>query len=200
MYTLKNKTIDSYYQQALRRGWLGKIWSRISGKSRDLIDLRLLSNSQLQSHYSEPGIVSVQIDQIQGSESRIGDFDRNFYPRQSHTRERWQKIASLLLAGRNLPPIELVYVGDLYFVRDGHHRVSAARVLGQLSIDAQVVRYQVEGPLPWELQEDIVSHSIIRELAARFKSAMRSSGAIKPRSPNTSCNPQQSEYSQWTAF
>jgi ParB-like chromosome segregation protein Spo0J len=29
-------------------------------------------------------------------------------------------------------------VGDTYYVRDGHHRISVARVLGQQYIDARV--------------------------------------------------------------
>jgi hypothetical protein len=30
----------------------------------------------------------------------------------------------------------LVQVGDIYFVRDGHHRISVAQALGQTDIDA----------------------------------------------------------------
>jgi len=29
-------------------------------------------------------------------------------------------------------------VGDIYFVRDGHHRISVAKALGQLEINAEV--------------------------------------------------------------
>lgn len=52
--------------------------------------------------------------------------------------------------GKALPPVRLVQVGDLYFVRDGHHRISVARALGQQDIKARVTIWQVEGPLPWE--------------------------------------------------
>lgn len=38
------------------------------------------------------------------------------------------------------PPIELVRLGDLLFVRDGHHRVSVARSLGWDSLPARVRR------------------------------------------------------------
>ena len=37
-----------------------------------------------------------------------------------------------------MPPVELLKVGDIYFVRDGHHRVSVARALGRADIDAYV--------------------------------------------------------------
>jgi hypothetical protein len=35
-----------------------------------------------------------------------------------------------------MPPISVYRVGDLHFVRDGHHRVSVARALGAATIDA----------------------------------------------------------------
>ncbi|MQA95946.1 MAG: hypothetical protein GEV11_15320 [Streptosporangiales bacterium] len=38
------------------------------------------------------------------------------------------------------PPVHLVQLGELYFVADGHHRVSVARELGRLVITAQVHR------------------------------------------------------------
>jgi hypothetical protein len=37
-----------------------------------------------------------------------------------------------------MPPVDLVRVGEIYFVRDGHHRVSVARALGRSDIDAYV--------------------------------------------------------------
>ena len=40
--------------------------------------------------------------------------------------------------GDTLPPVELLRVGDRYFVRDGHHRISIAKALGHNSVDAVV--------------------------------------------------------------
>ena len=40
--------------------------------------------------------------------------------------------------GEALPPISVYRVGDVHFVRDGHHRVSVARALGRDDIDATV--------------------------------------------------------------
>jgi uncharacterized ParB-like nuclease family protein len=56
--------------------------------------------------------------------------------------------------GRELPPVELVQLGDLYFVRDGHHRISVAQAMGQESIEAEVIVWQAEGLLPWEQSAD----------------------------------------------
>jgi hypothetical protein len=40
--------------------------------------------------------------------------------------------------GEAMPPVDLVRIGQIYFVRDGHHRVSVARALGHGDIDALV--------------------------------------------------------------
>jgi hypothetical protein len=92
----------------------------------------------------------VPICQIRGSEGRCSDFDRNFNPLQDHNRVRWLRIAAARQRGRSLPPVELVQVGDFYFVRDGHHRVSVARALGQPFIAARVTALNVIGPLLWK--------------------------------------------------
>ena len=47
----------------------------------------------------------------------------------------------------SLPPVELYKIGDIYFVRDGNHRVSVARQQGQVYIDAYVTELQVDVPL-----------------------------------------------------
>jgi hypothetical protein len=96
------------------------------------------------------GSQTVALKQIKGSVStgREQDYDLDFYPLQEHDRERWKNVAVVWQAGLSLPPVELIQVGELYFVRDGHHRVSVARALGQSYIDAVVTVWQVAEPLP----------------------------------------------------
>jgi hypothetical protein len=56
--------------------------------------------------------------------------------------ERWQRIARITMdPDRHLPAIEALKVGDWYFVRDGNHRVSVARQLDAVYIDAEVWEY-----------------------------------------------------------
>ena len=50
--------------------------------------------------------------------------------------------------------ISLFKIGDVYFVRDGHHRISVARALGQTEIDAEVSVWHVVGTLPWETAQE----------------------------------------------
>ena len=47
-------------------------------------------------------------------------------------------MAAAVQTGQHLPPVELIQVGSAFYVRDGHHRISVARVLGQVTIEAEV--------------------------------------------------------------
>ena len=47
--------------------------------------------------------------------------------------------------GESMPPIDVYRIGELHFVRDGHHRVSVARALGRADIDAYVTEVQHPG-------------------------------------------------------
>jgi len=87
---------------------------------------------------------------IRGSEGRCQDFDADFRPLKELSRERWMAIAAAWKLGTELPPVQLVQIRDLYFVRDGHHRISVARAMRQENIDAEVTVWEVVGTLPWE--------------------------------------------------
>ena len=86
----------------------------------------------------------VSIDQISGSECRARDLDADFNPLQENTKERWLRIAKALKRGVNLPPVILIQIGEHYFVRDGHHRISVARAQGQKMIRAKVEIWQLQ--------------------------------------------------------
>ena len=88
----------------------------------------------------------VPLDQIIGSVGRYQDFTRTFLPRKNHLRERWAQVEDKVKAG-GLPPVELFKVGEVYFVRDGNHRVSVARTQGALTIEAYVWEYPSLVPL-----------------------------------------------------
>jgi hypothetical protein len=135
------------FSQALKlySGMLAKgKWNRaarvLRRKPRRLLDLQSFKNPQcaLNRHYV--GLQSVPIERIQGSEGRLEDFDITFNPVHERSRSRWLSVASVRLAGAELPPVELIQVDGIYFVRDGHHRISVAKALGEQYIDAQVIQ------------------------------------------------------------
>ncbi len=84
------------------------------------------------------GLKVVSLDAIVGTVDRGRDFDRSFRPTSARVRTRWERIAAAMRRGESMPPIDVVKVGEIYFVRDGHNRVSVARALGRTDIDAQV--------------------------------------------------------------
>jgi hypothetical protein len=81
----------------------------------------------------------IPLDAIVGTvDRRQGEFDRAFRP-SPNTRGRWERIAEARKRGEAMPPIDVFKIGDLYFVQDGHHRVSVARAMGDKDINANVV-------------------------------------------------------------
>jgi hypothetical protein len=103
------------------------------------------------------GVRTVPVVQIIGSVQRYADFDRAFMPAQSHTASRWMRVNRAWYDDVNLPPVLLYQVDEVYFVVDGHHRVSVARAQGQEFIDAEVRRCQVKVPVTADIRpEDLV--------------------------------------------
>ena len=93
------------------------------------------------------GLQHVPLEKIVGSEGRYADFDRRFLPRRDSTADRWRNIDRAQYQSVTLPPVELYKIGDIYFVKDGNHRVSVGRQRGQKDIDAYVTEYEVDVPL-----------------------------------------------------
>lgn len=138
------------YQQVYSQGWRHKVWTRLAGRSRRLLNLAEIEATYVITGRYGAGLQTVPLHQIRGSQGRSSDFDLDFYPLQAHDQARWISVAAAWHMGKMLPPVELVQVGETYFVRDGHHRISVARTLGQEDIEAVVRVWQVAGPLPWD--------------------------------------------------
>jgi len=90
------------------------------------------------------GSQTVPIKMIVGSEGRYHDFNKYFLPRKEHLRHRWQRIDEAHIKDIILPPILLYEIGGVYFVRDGNHRVSVAKMQGVEFIDAEVISLTTE--------------------------------------------------------
>ncbi|MEJ7635999.1 chromosome partitioning protein ParB [Aeromicrobium sp.] len=84
------------------------------------------------------GTKVIPLDAIVGSVDKVRDFDRRFRPTSARSRERWERLARANRTGEVIPPIEVYQIGDSYFVRDGHHRVSVARSMALDVIEARV--------------------------------------------------------------
>ncbi len=137
------------FLRARRRQVLAGLAARLLGK--DAEDRRALPFQAVVDALgvvgeSSAGVQVIPIDRIVGSVDKVRDFDPKFRPRSGESRRRWERIAEAARRGEPLPPIDVYQVGEMYFVRDGHHRVSVFRTLGLDSIEAnvQLVRTLVE--------------------------------------------------------
>src|SRR5215207_5077397 len=97
------------------------------------------------------GQQTVLVKHIIGSEGRYSDFDRRFLPLTEAVEQRWRSIERAMDRLIDLPPVDLWKISDVYFVRDGNHRVSVARWRGQGHIDAYVTELLVDVPLTPDL-------------------------------------------------
>jgi hypothetical protein len=121
-----------------------KVWSALIVHSRRLLDLAAVrATCDVRERYAA-GAGTAPTREICGSEGRSGDL-ADFRPR---SRGRWMRIAIAQQTGGTMPPVELIQVGDAYFVRDGHHHISVARALGQREIDARITVWEIARPRP----------------------------------------------------
>ena len=135
-------TIDQWanqdFERAVRRGFWRKILTMIKRDSNELLPFdEVREKLKIQGQHYD-GLKEVPIDLVVGSVGRYRDFDRIFLPKQRRTKDRWVNINKAHYEQINLPPVELYQIGEIYFVKDGNHRVSVARERGQEFIDAYV--------------------------------------------------------------
>lgn len=135
------------FAELRHQGWYGQLWAKLSGRSHTLQDLHQIDTAQYLQSRSHAGVQLVSVAQIRGSEGRCQDFDLNFCPLKSLSEERWVSIAYAWQSDIPLPLVQLIQVDDTYYVRDGHHRISVARWLGQKEIEAEVTVWHCR-PVP----------------------------------------------------
>lgn len=136
--SVARRLFDRVYMKGRRL----QMWAELTRRPWRLLDLNdVASLLKVEGRFSG-GMQVVPIDDIQGSVSRSRDFDRRFRPIQKHTRQRWVDIAAARLADINLPMVELVQMGNFYYVTDGHHRISVAKAFGAVDIEAVVTIWQ----------------------------------------------------------
>lgn len=133
-----NRKPVAMFDRMFGRGVFRRLFARLTGRSFHLLDIDdVLKKDPVEAGYAA-GIQSVRIDRIRGTRGKAGEFDAEFNPVQQRSRMRWIAVAIEKLQGRDLPPVELIQVGNVYYVCDGHHRISVSRALGQIYIDADV--------------------------------------------------------------
>ncbi len=139
------------FNRARRKSFLQSIAALLSNQPNELVPFEEVRTRINIRGMVSRGLQHVPLDKIIGSEGRYADFDRRFLPRRDQTSGRWQSVDVAHYASIPLPPVDLYKIGDVYFVKDGNHRVSVARERGLVEIDAYVTEYMVDVPLDEQL-------------------------------------------------
>ena len=139
---MDNKQISAQaradFERVRFKAFMNRVWATISGQPTTLLSYDEIKEKL---HIGGPiyrGIKTVRVDQIAGSLNRYHEFDRVFMPASDKLADRWQRVNRAFYGEVSLPPVVLYKVGQVYFVVDGHHRVSVAREQGQIYIEAEV--------------------------------------------------------------
>ncbi|OQY34046.1 MAG: transcriptional regulator [Spirochaetaceae bacterium 4572_59] len=133
-----NSEASSDFNKAKSKALFNTILNILRPEKRELLsfyDVKSLIKTRSESY---KGMQVVKIEDIAGSEGRYHDFNKAFLPKKEHLRKRWESIDKAYITDVILPPIKLYKIGQVYFVRDGNHRVSVAKAQGMYSIDAEV--------------------------------------------------------------
>ena len=126
------------FQRARFKAFVNRVWGTLSGQPTTLLSYDDIKEKL---HIGGPiyrGVQTVRVDQIAGSLNRYHEFDRVFLPGSDKLAARWQSVNRAFYQEISLPPVVLYKVAQVYFVVDGHHRVSVARGQGQIYIEAEV--------------------------------------------------------------
>ncbi len=161
---------ENSFARARRRAFIESIVGQLGGRPTDLLPFDVVKEKLDLVSSSERGLREIPVDSIVGSVGRYREFTRSFLPRDVHSRERWKRIYAATQGMKGLPPVEVYQVGDVYFVKDGNHRVSVAREMGAETIQAYVREFVSPVPLSKETNLDDL---IIKAEATHFSQHTR---------------------------
>jgi hypothetical protein len=165
----------SKFQSARNKGFWQAIIDHLRGQPAELLSFDDIRHRLRLREESYRGLQDVPLDKIVGSVGRYRDFTRNFLPRSSEMQERWSRVYAQTNSMVGLPPVELYKVGDVYFVRDGNHRVSVARQIGAKTIQAHVT----ELPTSVQLEPGMSRQEI--DAATAYAAFLEESGLARTR-------------------
>src|SRR5918999_6535033 len=173
----------------------GRVWSAWRNRGREGADRRRSEREVLPSLYdihpsasAAPrraiGLRTVPIDHIVGTMRHPSQNTADFRPlprlRGQNWLARWQRINRAMNRLEMLPPVELVQVGDGYYVADGHNRVAAARQAGAVDIDADVTQLILPG-VTQPGQATLDASSLVGTAQVRQAAAGRRSRTVEQR-------------------
>jgi hypothetical protein len=137
------------FDEARRAAIVQDLLRVLQGKPVGLLPFDAVREGLRLEHIVDRGVREVPVDRIVGTlgKEREREFNRAFLPRDEKVRPRWTGVRRMVEGPEGFPRVELYQVGDLYFVVDGHHRVSVLRAMGAPTIEAWVKEFVTPVPL-----------------------------------------------------
>jgi nucleotide-binding universal stress UspA family protein len=135
------------FHRAKSRASFQKLLARLTRQPVELLSYEEVRQQLRVSGVASQYIRDVPLVAIIGSVGRYADFTRSFLPRRDSDRERWVRVMVATEEASGFPPVDLYRIGEVYFVSDGHHRVSVAKEVGADTIQAFVTEIRSEIPL-----------------------------------------------------
>jgi len=127
------------FNRARRKAQVGAVLAALRRKPYELLSFDEVRQKLGAITYGRRELKDIPLDGIIGSVNRYTDFTRNFLPRATVNSRRWANVMEAAAGSmQGLDPIEVYQIGEVYFVSDGNHRVSIARQMGSLTIQAYV--------------------------------------------------------------
>lgn len=160
---------NAAFYRARKRARFDTLFSKFNEQRLDALNYSEIMHKLHGKELSKRQLESVNLDHIVGSVGRYKDFTYNFMPKSNSDLHRWRQIHMLASgSARGFPPIELFRIGDYYFVRDGNHRVSVARHMGLVSIEAYVTDVVTKVPFnPSDNPDEIIIKSELADFLSK---------------------------------
>jgi hypothetical protein len=132
------------FRRSASKAQVADLMGKVTGADTDLVSYDVVASRLRARQQIEMGTRMVPLEQIVGSVGRYRDFTRTFLPRAAISPERWARVDAIMHSLEGYLPIELYKIGQVYFVRDGNHRVSVARANGLTHIEAYVSEIETD--------------------------------------------------------
>lgn len=128
------------FEKARRQALRDEVSAKLTGRDTRMLPFDEIRHKLRQQHPLYQGIQEIPVENVVGSVGRYKEFNRHFLPLNDSIKARWIGVDKLAQS-KGWPPIEVYHVGDVYFVKDGNHRLSVAKQMGLPTIEAHVWHY-----------------------------------------------------------
>ena len=143
---LESRTLAiNAFRRARSQATREMLWSKLRRQSADLDCFQDVSPETKVGTDEHLSYAEIALDNVVGSVERCSDYTRSFLPLKDSDQARWTRVRAAFAESKPLPPIRVVQVGQIYYVVDGHHRVSVAKHLGLQHLAARVQQAHTPG-------------------------------------------------------